>query len=336
MKKQVKGKRLRILGWALAILLAMFIIAPYLIPVSVSSALAGPLPFDNSALADVNGISFHYRTYQPKDGAMEGKLLLVHGLAGSTFSFEASAPAISEAGYYVVSVDLPGFGYSDRNPAYDHSQANRARDLWQLLSVIERRLPGDLAAQPWHLAGHSMGGGTIAAMAMQQPSRVNSLIMVDAALFETTKGGGFLAIPPLGRWMMAALDHFLLTETRIKPLLTSAYGREPSAAQVSAYLAPLRLPGTARSLLNFVRTSRNENPGKLEGLPVPILAIWGSQDTWVPRSDLDKLTAIRPDTTVRLIEGAAHCPMETHPEVFVDMVLQWLSDNPNAVRTSAR
>lgn len=328
MGKRGMSRRPRIWVWALAAFLVLFIVAPYVIPVSVSGALDERLPFENSMFEEIDGVAFHYRTYLPKDTAARGKLLLVHGLAGSTFSFEVPALRLSEQGYYVVSVDLPGFGYSDRDPAYDHSQANRAGDLWQLLSVVEESLPNGMKARPWHLGGHSMGGGTVAAMAIQEPSRVQSIVFVDAALSETPRGSGFFAFPPLGRWMMTALEYFLITEDRIKSLLTSAYGQEPSAAQIDAYLTPLRLPGTARSLLNVVQTAKNEDPEKLKDISVPILAVWGDKDTWVPLQELDKLTAIRPNVTVRLISGAAHCPMETHPEAFSAIVLQWLSSHP--------
>ena len=58
---------------------------------------------------------------------------------------------------------------------------------------------------------------------------------------------------------------------------------------------------------------------------MPVIAIWGSRDTWVPPVDLDRLSAIRPDITARVIGGAAHCPMETHPNEFAAIVLEWLS-----------
>lgn len=330
MRKRAKPKGLRIMIWTITLFLLLFIFTPYLLPISSTVALAEPFPFDNSELADVNGVSFHYRVYRPNSDTILGKLLLVHGLAGSTFSYDVSAPLVSKEGYYVVSVDLPGFGYSDRNPAYDHSQAKRASDLWLLLRAIDQNLPDNVGAMPWHLAGHSMGGGTVAAMTMQVPSRVQSLILVDAALFDAPSGAGFLTFPPLGRWMMTALEYFLITESRIKSLLTSAYGREPTRAEIEGYLRPLRLPGTARSLVNFARTAKSEDPAGLKWLEIPICAIWGECDTWVPQEELDRVVSIRPDIQVQLIEGAAHCPMETHPIVFSTTVLEWLSDHPNA------
>ena len=91
MKKDGKKSWLRGVKWVLLGVLVLFIVTPYLFPISVPQQGPVPLPFGNSAIEVVKGTSFHYRTYQPKNSAVKGKLLLVHGLAGSTFSFEVSA-----------------------------------------------------------------------------------------------------------------------------------------------------------------------------------------------------------------------------------------------------
>ncbi len=42
------------------------------------------------------------------------------------------------------------------------------------------------------------------------------------------------------------------------------------------------------SFANIVNTARNEAFERLQGLTLPILAIWGAEDTWVPLNELDK------------------------------------------------
>ncbi|HSK68320.1 MAG TPA: alpha/beta hydrolase, partial [Candidatus Limnocylindria bacterium] len=317
------GKVWRTAAIALAAVLALLMGAPYLVPLSAPPALAAPGPFNNSATEVVRGTPFHFRTYAPQ-GAVSGKLLLVHGLGGSTFSFEEAAPALAAQGLLVVSVDLPGFGYSARDPAYDHSQANRARDVWALLDALDATLEPAFAAAPWFLGGHSMGGGTVAAMAMADAPRTRGLVLIDAALFETPRSEA-ASFPPVLRWTQVVLERFLINERNIARMLASAYGREPTAEQVQGYLAPLRLPGTARALRNFVLTSRNEDPSRLAGLGVPILAVWGSEDAWVPITELDRLRELVPEASAYIVQGAGHCPMETHPEEFVAAVWDWMS-----------
>lgn len=319
-----KGKRLLWLRWLLG-LLAVLLLLPYLLPLSVPADTLGQKPFDNSAFVEIEGRAFHYRLFQMEEGAAKGKLLLVHGLGGSTFSFHALAPLLAQGGYAVVAVDLPGFGYSSRDPGYDHSQSNRGADLWQLLARVDAGLPEELADQPWHLGGHSMGGGTAYAMALINPDRTRSLVLVDAPLTGAGQGRSFLLdFPPLLQWLQVALEHALFTEQRIASFLASAYNREPTREEVAGYLAPLRLPGTARALGQFVRTAREEDAAGLKDLPLPVLAIWGEEDRWVPLAALENLKSLRPDLETLVVQGAGHCPMETHTGEVAAALLEWL------------
>ncbi len=325
MKHNRRKRTLKAIGISVLSGLLLLAALPYLIPLSQAASMASLKPFENSQRAVINGTSFHYRSYPSTETLVKGKVLFVHGLGGSTFSFEPAAPLIARQGYHVVLVDLPGFGYSDRNPGYDHSQANRAEYLWQLLDIIDHSLQGELAGLPWHLAGHSMGGGTVTAMALQNEGRTRSLILIDPALFDTLRGIGAAAFPPVSRWLQVALEHLLVTENNIKRFLTSAYGSVPTRAQIQGYLAPLTLPGTAAASANLLKTARNEDASLLKGISTPILALWGSEDTWVPVSQAQRLLEIRPDVTLGIIRGAAHCPMETHTDEFVQALLSWLS-----------
>lgn len=169
-----------------------------------------------------------------------------------------------------------------------------------------------------------MGGGTVAAMAIQNESRTQSLILVDGALFNTSRGSFALAFPPLERWAQVILEHALIRRGGIQTFLASAYGKVASPVQIEGYLTPLSLPGTANAASGLIKTAKNEDPMLLASISTPITAIWGSRDTWVPASELDQLKEIRPDVTIRTIEGAAHMPMETHLEEFVHTLLDWL------------
>ena len=309
----------------LAALLLLFVSVPYLIPLSE----AGPVsvPYENSHILSVEGSSVHFRTWLPESGTMKGKLLFVHGLGGSTFSFEKNAPALAEAGYAVLAADLPGFGYSSRRTDENHAQAHRAALLWQVLDAADR-MPGLQAGemQPWHLAGHSMGGGSVAAMALARPDRTASLILIDGALFDAGRRNRLLTLPVFSRWLQVLLEHVLIQPRRIESFLTSAYGRPPEASDVTGYLTPLSLPGTARSALSMLRTTQSLSEDELAGITSPVLALWGENDTWVPLAEADRIRRLLPQTALQVIPSAGHCPMETHADAFNKQLLSWLGD----------
>ncbi|MHB8961725.1 MAG: alpha/beta fold hydrolase, partial [Saccharofermentanales bacterium] len=217
---------------AMLIIAGIFLILnvlPYLIPVTRAQAL-DRMPFTDSRSASVAGIRLHYRIVEPavssEEPKTEGAILFVHGFGGSTFSWRSNAQYFADRGYFVVSVDLPGFGFSDRSRGIVHSQEQRAQLLWTLLDRIGESDPFILNDAKWILAGHSMGGGTVTAMAAQKPERTACLIYADAAvLTENSKKNILFDYPPVQRWTEVIARHFFFKEGRISKLLESAYGR---------------------------------------------------------------------------------------------------------------
>jgi len=324
MKKTMK-KTMKIIGLALAAILVTSCLLPYAIPLSEAQDLSKLTPFDNSAYISIQNITLHYRLFLPETQAPRGKILFVHGLGGSTYSYEKTAPDLAREGFLVVAIDLPLFGYSERLGDFDHSQRNRGYLLWEFLEFIDTRIEPARHVKGWHLAGHSMGGGTVAAMASMYEQKTESLILIDGALFENSRNSGLITFfPPVVRWLQIFLERSIIKEKNIRSFLESAYGKEPTEADVAGYYSPLSQPGTARAVKAFLKTSRNVPIEELKGMSIPVLAIWGEEDTWVPVSDIERIQVIFPQMVVKIIPGAGHVPMETHPEEFTKILLEFL------------
>jgi pimeloyl-ACP methyl ester carboxylesterase len=316
----------RKLALFLIVVVVIFSMVPYMIPVDGTMDVIPARPFEESQFYEVNDISLHYRQWIPAGRPLEGKLLLIHGLGGSTFSWRKNVEVLRAAGFAVVTVDLPGFGYSDRKSGINHSQASRSQLLWQLLDHVDENMPEDAKTLDWVLAGHSMGGGTAAAMTMSDPDRAKALVLIDGAVFDNAPGitNMLLRYPPAARWLQVFLRYYAFKPERIGTLLSSAYGQTAEADEVEGYLAPFRLKGTTRTLVDLVRTAENEPVDGLIQLEVPIYGIWGSDDTWVPMEQGISLKSMMPRVDLNVIDGAVHCPMESHPEVFNEKMLEIL------------
>jgi len=340
MKKTDNPKKIgKTVRYIIIIILAVFIflnILPYLLPVSDGEACMTNLPFGESEIKEVDNVAIHYRLWIPNED-IKGKILMIHGLGGSTFSWLQSVEPLLEEGYVVVAADLPGFGYSDRTPGQDHSQKARSKLIWELTKIIDSEInenDNDPKKQvkfsdlKWTLAGHSMGSGTIAAMAMEKPENVSSLIFVAGAVFDHNPGRRniFFKYPPVQRWLKVILHNYAIQPERIKSFLESAYGREPADYEVDGYLNPLQQSGTSNTMIDLIKTAKNEPVENLSGTDIPVLGVWGENDTWVPKSEGQKLKEILPDMQLEIIEDAAHCPMETHPEEFNSIILKFLSE----------
>ncbi len=282
-------------------------------------------PYDNSRIRNISDVYLHYRVWEPETDEIKGQLLLVHGLGGSTFSWRQQIKPLQEAGYLIVAVDLPAFGYSDRQRGLEHTPENRAGWLWELLETLEAT--GEIQTRnDWHLTGHSMGGGVVTAMAQQKPERTASLILVAAALEQTdTRGESWLAYSPVKSGFQLILRHILFRETIIARTLESAYGRSPSPEELEAYFKPLELPGTAAAWLDVTRTAENFPGEKIQEIDLPVFLLWGAEDSWVEVQDGRKYADLFPDSSFTIIKEAAHLPMETHPEEFNRHLMEWLA-----------
>ncbi len=314
-----KWRRSRMILMALIAVILLINLVPYAIPVSRAANQPLSPPFDNSQLIEIEGISLHTRVWESESAPEKGRILMIHGLGGSTYSWEEIAPGLAAEGWRVVAVDLPGFGYSTRQTGLDHSQSARARLLWQLLDRLE-------PDQPWVLCGHSMGGGAVSAMALSSPDRTERLILVDAALDNgsPTAVSWLADYPPFARLLAVVLDHVVLSAGQIPAYLETAYREPPTAGQISAYTAPLQISGTARVLVDLVKTADGINSAGLAALENPIDAIWGEQDTVIPVDTAYELQQQIPGMRLEVIPEAGHVPSETHPEAVLAILIGYL------------
>ncbi|MEA5445667.1 alpha/beta hydrolase [Gammaproteobacteria bacterium AB-CW1] len=296
---------------------------PYLISDGAREDLP-EAPFADSRFAELDGFRVHYRVSpaQPADaGAVQGDLLLLHGLAGSSFSWREVVEPLTRAGYRVIRVDLPPFGFSEpRLPA----QAGLGETAL-LEAVLDE---AGLATDRLHLVGHSMGAAAAARLATRLERSIATVTFVSGSLDTGSEGGQgiggvIMRYPPVQRWITVIGSRRLLNEEGMARALESAYGKPPSDAAVAGYLAPLRTRGRPAAVIRYLHSSRESvSPDSLGSLQTAL--IWGERDQWVPISHGRRLQDAL-DAPLEIIDGAGHNPMETHPEAFSETLLELLA-----------
>lgn len=309
--------------WKKIVLVLLFIVfvLPYFLPAENTLAIPEK-PFENSEFVMADEVSLHIRTWFPSQS--KGNILLIHGLGGSTFSFRNNAEALAQAGYNVIAVDLPAFGYSDRKRNIDHSQENRARLLWLMIDQIEDKY--DLGGE-WILTGHSMGASTTIAMANLQKDRVRALGFIDGAVSGSQRSNFLFNIPSVGQWMKVILKNFVVNEKNVTGFLSSAYNRTPESTEVSGYLEPFTVKGTFGAWVDFLRTAKNVNIEDLKSKDIPIVVLWGQDDEWVSVDTIHIIKSEATNTSVHIFEGEGHCPNETSP-MFNEKMIELLNQLP--------
>jgi pimeloyl-ACP methyl ester carboxylesterase len=119
-----------------------------------------------SGFVTANGIRLHYLDW----GGLGPVLILIHGGLDNAHIFDDLAPAFSDH-FRVIAYDLRGHGHSDAKGPFDTT--TRTEDL--------RGLMDRLGIAKAHLAGWSLGGNDITAMARTHPERVDSIVYLEGA-----------------------------------------------------------------------------------------------------------------------------------------------------------
>jgi pimeloyl-ACP methyl ester carboxylesterase len=309
--------RRKILRVVLGIFLILLLL-PYLIPLTSNESIP-LLPYpDSGFFSTSDNVRIHYRLNTPV--TIKGKILLVHGLAASTFSFRNNIDALLSAGYQVLAIDLPAFGYSDRKSGLVHSQVNRAKWLWELIDKVDTDTND---TRPWTLLGHSMGASTILAMSNQNPTRVSALVMIDGAVTQSNMSLPLLFDTPIGQWLKVYLRYGALKRDNFTKLLSSAYAKPADENAVEGYLKPLLIDKTPSALVDFVKTAKNVNITDWKNTDLPLLVTWGEKDSWVKPAAIDEIRKVALNLQVTTFPGQGHCPHETDPgfnRVLIDFL----------------
>lgn len=281
--------------------------------------------FPESVCLDVSGLALHVRLFAPPV-TPRGKVLFIHGLGGSTFSWRYAPEYLLPEGFFLVMVDLPGFGYSTRRGIA--SMEVQAKLLWNLLDALKAQgyVPAPLQNTPWFLIGHSMGGGIAFRMAVERPEDVAGTVLVAPAFGR--RGWRFLrplvSFPPFQSFLRTALRRAFLSPSRVRRFVTAAYGRKPEEEEFLGYLAPLQRKGTSRALLEFLTRAAPLKLSAFRGKPhPPFFVLLGEKDPWV-KGEAKRFLSVFPDAEFFSVPGAAHCPMETHPEACYREILTFL------------
>jgi len=317
----------RIVVWAkrialtILVLLSLAAVAPFLVPLQHSADVLPDRPFENSLHAEVASVRMHAQAWAAGeiDGPEPCAFALIHGFAGSSYSWRELAPRLAARGHAVLALDLPGFGYSERrNWPLDDGDG-----VWQVLDAVR-------PDARWCLIGHSMGARVVAAAVSRQPERVDAVVYLGGGPFGRGEPGMrqrviglLLRLPPVQRWVTVYADRTQFNAERVATLLGSAYGRNPTAAEIEGYLAPLQVEGTAPAILTRMATAQaSVDEEAIAG--VPTLLLWGAVDTWVPPRVAERARERVPAFQLEILAGAGHNPMETHIAETWNVLDAWL------------
>ncbi len=261
-------------------------------------------------------------------------VLLLHGVGRSLEDWAAQCERLAGT-HRVITLDIPGFGFSSR-PSESVTLAALAQGVADTLDTL-----GEL--RPLHVVGNSLGGAVALQLLVLQPHRVASLVLVNSAGFgsEVTFLLRMLTLPVVGRvatrrttrasarMLERAIfaDRSLASRQRIEHAV--AIGRQPDSGVVMREIA--RELATGRGVKDDWRAELITAAAQHAR---PTMILWGDRDRVLPARHLETAQRLMPNATTHLLTGIGHMPQIECPDEFADLMLDFLAGATKTVGCS--
>ena len=274
-------------------------------------AFAVPIPekpYDNSSFFSYKDYTLHYRVYDG-DPADKKQIMLVHGFCLSTASLEGVAEEYMTAGYDVITVDAPNFGYSSRETG-----KTNLLDREEIIHALMCHLGGK-----WIVGGHSMGGGIAINIATDYSEDVIGLVLY--APQTNTEAKGISAKMSSTILMQKVFTVVLAMALRLPPLVRMLVQMSFSSKEyaktydLKRITAPLSVDGTGAGITIMSSHTRGTDFDKLSTLDIPCVIFTASEDKVAMADNLEEIIDHAPKgTVVYNFEEGGHMMMEYNPK----------------------
>ncbi len=233
-------------------------------------------------------------------------VVLIHGSGGAIDWWEELTPLLNEQGRRVISLDLLGYGGSEK-PSSSYSIESQASLVAQVLAKLEV----DSAA----VVGHSLGGKVATALAEGSPDLVAGLVILDMSTDSSYGGLSGAAraarLPVVGQALWRIAPEFMIRRNLEQAFAPDFDVPDRFIDDVRAMTYPA-YRDSAKESENY--TDEESLDQRLQDLGLPLLVIFGEQDQLYPaRESLSAYAAI-PEVETVLIAEAGHSPNVETPK----------------------
>jgi 2-hydroxy-6-oxonona-2,4-dienedioate hydrolase len=277
-------------------ILTLIVVGLLIVPIAFAWPQDRSLPQEKTAVVFDQNI----RYFEAGQGAA---VILLHGMGGVKESWMGNFGALA-AGYHVYAIDQIGFGHSDK-PLLDYKIATFVDFLY---AFMQTQNIGKAT-----LVGNSFGGWIALDFAMQHPSIVEKLVLVDSAGLPWLR-----PIPELNPSSLAATRTLIESVFYDKKMVSDG-------AVLSVFTDRMRNnDGYAiqRTVAGFA-TPQFED-AKLASIHVPTLVMWGRQDELIPLASGEKLRDGISGAKLVVFEQCGHVPMIEKSAEFNRALLEFL------------
>jgi pimeloyl-ACP methyl ester carboxylesterase len=271
---------------------------------------------EHSWFTRVGGVRIHYQDAGNEDAPA---IILIHGFISSTLIWSDVFLPLAAAGFRVIALDLPGYGYSDKPVDGRYTIDSQAYAVVSLMN----RLEIDEAT----IIGASYGAAVAATIALDYPERVSSLVLIGAVTNDNPMRKLLPRVAQLPLLGDIVTPLFLGSRWVLRKRMEDTYRRSGRALDEHKLAARHHLLAAADSHRAMLRTIRRWNASRIAReahlIHRPTLILWGEDDRHIPLTDGVFLREAIAGARLIVFRDCGHLPPVEHPEKFVEVVRQF-------------
>jgi pimeloyl-ACP methyl ester carboxylesterase len=271
-------------------------------PTGIEEVPASELAGANDRFVTVDGLSLRYRTWG-EPAPDRPTALLIHGFGNSLQSFRLLAPELADT-FYVVAVDMPGFGLSAKPADRDYHNPAQAEIMGDFMRA--------LGLKRVVVGGHSLGGAIALRVALNEPEVVGLVLMNPGIINTGVPKIAEYYFWPLQRLSAKQFGNRDFRETFLKRSFVKPEIVTPEV--MDDLMLTVRSEGYMAGMTAMMgQYEAATEAAMLPQVKVPTLIAWGDQDRGKSLNELEQLRAGLPDSMVARMPDAGHYVHEEAP-----------------------
>lgn len=242
-------------------------------------------------------------------------LILLHGWINSWDVWRDSMVTLSSKHQLrIYALDFWGFGDSAKsqpNSFQLDSYVDMVHQFMENLGII--RSP---------IFGHSMGGTVALKYALRYPDRTTKVAVVGSPIVGSSLNF-FLKLSGYG-WIADLVWRYPFIRDMVMKILLAGDSREVRS-MISRDVQRANMQSFFRSIASLRDTDLRDELGALH---MPALGIYGRRDNIVSPQNAETFRQVIQSANISLMERSRHFPMIDEPERFIDVIVNFLEDQP--------
>lgn len=266
-------------------------------------------------------IKLHLRDEGPRNDPHP--IVLLHGTGSSLHTWDGWAKQLV-ATRRVVRIDLPGFGLTGGFADGNYSMQRYNATLSALMAAL--KLP------PSIIVGNSLGGMLAWRFSLHAPQQVNKIVLINSIGYPVQIRDMPMAfvLPQLP--VLKYIVPYSLPRFTIENSLHSVYSdhKKVTPKLVDRYFELALRPGNRQALIDqFAMRRSSDLYGQTAALigkvHTPAFILWGADDQLVPLAHAGWFNKDIAHSSLAILPGLGHVPMEEDPVKSLAVVRQFLN-----------